>query len=167
MKRPWLGLLILPFGVLLTSCGSIDFDADGADGTKKEGLKYYEPTPYLLIQSTLNDSKKSCTYNAQVVMIPTTEKRIKLKPGLLGTSELSVTLTNGMISNVGQTTNPATAEMLTALTGTYSALMLGSLGGDGKSEAPTPICDSPRLLKNDGKKWVAAEPELIKLLLRK
>ena len=27
MKRPWPGLLILPLGILLTSCGSIDFDA--------------------------------------------------------------------------------------------------------------------------------------------
>lgn len=162
MKRPWLGLLILPFGVLLTSCGSIDFDAANEGDTKKEGLKYYEPTPYLLIQSTLNESKTSCVYNVQVVMVPTKEKRIKLKPGLLGTSELSVTLTNGMISNVGQTTNPATAEMLTALTGTYTAI--GSLvpfsNSDEKPKVSPPICKAPRLLKNEGEKWVPAEAGL-------
>lgn len=165
MKRPWLGLLILPFGVLLTSCGSIDFDAANEGDTKTDGLKYYEPTPYLLIQSTLNESKTSCVYNVQVVMVPTTEKRIKLKPGLIGSSKLEVGLTNGMISNVGQTTDPATAQMLTALTGTYTALKMGPLGKDGKSEAPTPICNGPRLLKNNGTGWGPAEDGLIKMLM--
>lgn len=159
MKRPWLGLLILPFGVLLTSCGSIDFDAANEGDTKTDGLKYYEPTPYLLIQPTTNESKTSCVYTVQVVMIPTAEKYIKLKPGLIGSSELSVTLTNGMISNVGQTTNPATAQLLTALNGTYTAMK-----PTGWSLGMPSICSGPRLLKNKNGRWVPAEAELSEAL---
>lgn len=161
MKRPWLGLLILPLGILLTSCGSIDFDAASSEGSKKDGLKYYEPTPYLLIQSTPNESKTSCVYTMQVVMVPTTEKRIKLKPGLIGSSELSVTLTNGMISNVGQTTNPATAQMLKALTGTYTAL---KPTGRGSSSGALSKCSNPRLLRNKDGGWVPAEADLSEAL---
>ena len=97
----------------------------------------------------------------QVVMVPTTEKRIKLKPGLIGSSKLSVTLTNGMISNVGQTTNPATAQMLTALTGTYTALKPTE---GGWSSGALSKCSNPRLLRNKYGGWVPAEADLSEAL---
>ncbi|VVP16446.1 hypothetical protein PS900_03619 [Pseudomonas fluorescens] len=115
MDRRFLVMLFFPISIL-SACASIDFDYQGKSDETDDGLLYYEGTPYVLLQST-----KDCTYNTQVLMVPTVKKHLKLKSGAIGSSNLSITLSQGMIASVGQTTDTKVPEMVAALTGAYSA----------------------------------------------
>lgn len=74
---------------LLPGCGHLDFGPD-------QGLTYYDPKPYLFVSTT-----KDCVTTATTVMLPSAKRDVKLVAGY-GTTDLSVSLTNGMISSVGQ-----------------------------------------------------------------
>lgn len=63
-------------------------------------------------------------------MVPTEKKRLKLKSGAIGSSNLTVTLSQGMIATVGQTTDTKVPEMVAALTGAYSATKKTQSVGD-------------------------------------
>ena len=72
----------------VSGCAHIDFGGDG--------LTYYDPKPYLFVSTT-----KECVTTATVVTIPEAKKVMKFVSGY-GSSELSATLSNGMIVSVGQ-----------------------------------------------------------------
>lgn len=96
---------------ILGGCASIDFDSK-----EPGGLQYYEGVPYLLVQAT-----EDCKINTQVLMMPTIAKRLKLNSGVIGSSKLNVSLAQGMISTVGQEADTKLPEMITSITGAYSA----------------------------------------------
>jgi uncharacterized protein YbaR (Trm112 family) len=85
----------------MIGCASIDFGGDG--------LTYYDPKPYLFVTTT-----KDCVSTATVVLIPESKKSLVFKSGY-GSAELSVTLTNGMITSAGQNTDTKIPETLTAI----------------------------------------------------
>lgn len=85
----------------MMGCAHIDFGGDG--------LTYYEPKPYLFVTTT-----KDCVTTATVVLIPEAKKTLVFKSGY-GSSDLSVTLTNGMITSAGQKTDTKIPETLTAI----------------------------------------------------
>lgn len=91
----------LATSVCVAGCAHIDFGA--------EGLLYYEPTPYLFISRGAD-----CASTATVVVLPGKAKRMNFVPGY-GSAELSATLSAGMITTVGQTTDTKVPETLTAL----------------------------------------------------
>jgi hypothetical protein len=62
----------------------------------------------------LISTSAECITTGTVVMVPGERKIVKLKQGY-GNSDLSVTLTNGMIASVGQKTDAKTPETLTAV----------------------------------------------------
>ncbi len=96
--------VILP----LSGCAHIDFGGDG--------LTYYEPKPYLFVSTT-----KDCVTTATVVSIPENKKVMKFKTGY-GSSELSASLTNGMITSVGQKTDAKVPETITSLASLGTAI---------------------------------------------
>ena len=87
--------------LIFSGCAQLEF--------KDDGLKYYDPKPYLLVSITVN-----CVTTATMVMIPAQETIVKLKPGI-GSNNLSVSLKDGMISSVGQQTDTKIPETISAI----------------------------------------------------
>ncbi|UZR29049.1 hypothetical protein [Methylococcus mesophilus] len=100
MKRLTI-LVVIPTS-LLAGCAGLDFGDD-------KGLVYYDPRPYLFVATT-----KECVSTAIPVMLPGEQKSVRFKSGY-GTADLSVTLSNGMITNVGQKTDTKIPETIQAV----------------------------------------------------
>ena len=90
------GCLVVLLAV--SGCAHIDFGADG--------MTYYDPAPYLFVSTT-----KECVTTATVVVIPGARKSMKFVPGY-GSSNLTATLSNGMITSVGQQTDANVAATI-------------------------------------------------------
>lgn len=105
MQKITIGSII--FLSLLSGCAHLDFG--------EEGLTYYDPKPYLFVTTA-----KDCKYTATVVIVPGTKKTVKFISGY-GTANLSVTLSNGMITNAGQITDTKIPETIGAITGLATA----------------------------------------------
>lgn len=91
---------------LISACASIDYNTADDDD-----LLYFEPKPVLLVTNTAD-----CKQQVSVLTIPATARRMRFKPGY-GSSEMNVTLTNGMIGAVSQSVDlklPETLGLLTA-----------------------------------------------------
>lgn len=89
--------------LILGGCAGLDFG--------KEGLTYNEPKPYLFVSVD-----KDCLSTATVVSVPGNEKHVKFKSGF-GSADLSVTLSNGILTSVGQKTDTKIPETITAMAG--------------------------------------------------
>lgn len=124
--RTCLGL-VMAVCIFVTGCAKINFTADN-------GLLYFEPKPYLLITTN-----KDCVPTVSVIMLPNTEKHIAFESGY-GSAELSVALTNGMITSAGQKTDTKIPETITSIAGLATAA-----GGLTKiaaaKESPPKYCD--------------------------
>lgn len=110
MQKITIGSII--FLSLLSGCAHLDFG--------DEGLTYYDPKPYLFVTTT-----KDCKCTATVVVVPGTKKAVKFISGY-GTANLSVILSNGMITTAGQITDtqiPATIGAITGLTTAAAGMM--------------------------------------------
>lgn len=105
-------MFLVTTSMLATGCAHLEFPEDD------KGLPYFEPLPYMLITTT-----PECVTTGTVVMIPGERKIVELKSGY-GSSELSVTLTNGMISAVGQKTDTKVPETVTAMAALATATAL-------------------------------------------
>lgn len=85
----------------LSGCAHIDFGGDG--------MTYFDPKPYLFVSTT-----KDCVTTATVVTLPEAKKVMKFVSGY-GSSDLSATLTNGMITSVGQKTDTKIPETIASI----------------------------------------------------
>lgn len=97
--------------IALSGCAGIDLGSDG--------LVYYDPEPYVLITTN-----KDCTQTITPVTLPGAKRSLKFKSGL-GSAKLNVTLTNGMITTIGQETDTQIPQTITALTGLATAQIQG------------------------------------------
>jgi hypothetical protein len=99
--------------LFLSGCAHLDF-TDFTDG--KGGVTYYDPKPYLLVSTT-----KECVTTAAVVVLPEKKKTVKFKPGY-GSADLSVGLTNGVITSVGQKTDTKIPETIGSIASLGTAI---------------------------------------------
>lgn len=83
-------------------CARLEFEGGG-------GLVYYEPKPYLFVAST-----KECVTTATVIVLPGARKTLRLVSGY-GSSDLSASLSNGMLTSVGQKTDTKIPESISAV----------------------------------------------------
>lgn len=118
---------VIPPAMLLAGCAHIEFDAD-----KGQGLAYYEPVPHLLVSTDAE-----CNISATLLMLPGEKKHLKFIEGY-GSADLKVTLSNGMISEVGQSVNNQIPDTLTALAALKTAGLRVMRGGE-------PACGSAML----------------------
>ena len=111
----------------MAGCAGVDFNA-----RKDSGLIYYPPKPYIFL-STGSD----CTSVITLKTLPDTSnpKEVALKSGF-GAAKLNLTLTDGMITTVGQETDTKIPETITALTGVLAATK-AKTQGDGNSATTT------------------------------
>ena len=110
---------------LLSGCAHLDFGDD-------RGLTYFDLKPYLFVSTT-----KECVSVATVVSVPETKREVKFKSGY-GTADLSVGLSNGMITSVGQKTDTKIPETITAIaslgTAAKGMLALDAASSSGKKD---------------------------------
>ena len=105
-------VLILCLTVLVAACASVDvFKDEGL--TQKTGLRVYGAKPYLLVART---EAKDKPVEVSVVYLPDLANPQYIKQtGGLGSSDLKLTLSNGMLTSFGSNIDPALAESLKGL----------------------------------------------------
>ena len=112
-------LTVLFITIALSACSSIDFDS------KDKGLVYFEPKPHLFLSVT-----DKCISSVSVVTLPGKQKRINFKPRY-GSTELSASFSNGIITSVGLTSDSKVPETLTSIASLGTAGLIKSLGDGG------------------------------------
>ncbi len=132
MKR-----LVESFAVVLslTGCAGLTF---GPESTNS--LTYYEPRPYLFISTNAD-----CVSAATIISVPATKRGVSFNSGY-GTADLSVTMSGGMITSVGQKTDSNIPETLRSV-----ATLATAVGGLARQAAPKEGACKPgaRLYKID------------------
>lgn len=99
--------IIVTCSFLVMGCAHIDFGKDQSGN--KRGMTFFEPVPYLFVSTT-----RECVTTATVTIIPGERRELKFKGGY-GSYELSVALSNGMISAVGQKADTKIPETIAAI----------------------------------------------------
>jgi len=123
--------------LLCPGCAHIDFGGDG--------MTYYDPKPYLFVSTTTE-----CITTATVVTLPEKKKAMKLESGY-GSAELSASLSNGMISSVGQKTDTKVPETIAAV-GSVAGAVMSTKSTDVSKQLP--LCKPTAKMypiKEDGK----------------
>jgi hypothetical protein len=117
-------LIIYLFGCifLLSSCSAVKFYSDSTLKTET-GIKIYTAKPYILVTQV----KDSTT--AKVIYLPDliNPQYVKLKSGI-GTSNLSLTLANGILTSYGLSTDTKIPETITSATGLLTELVTAIKG---------------------------------------
>ncbi len=111
--------------VALAGCAHLEFKAS------EPGLTYFEPVPYLAVTRATD-----CKVTATVLVLPGEQRTLRFHSGY-GSSDLSATLSNGMLQSVGQKTDTKVPETITALAGVATAFKAGRPG-----EAKEPVCEA-------------------------
>ena len=130
----------------LTGCAGLTF---GPESTTS--LTYYDPKPYLFI-STAAD----CVSTATIIAVPETRKGVSFNSGY-GTADLSITLSGGMITAVGQKTDSKIPETLSSV-----ATLATAVGGLARQTAPKEgACKPSARLYNIDKGVVDPKPIVV------
>ena len=106
----------LSCAVSLTGCAHFDFNDYTNNG---KGLVYYEPEPYLLLSRSLS-ADGGCTVETAVKMIPGKKKLINPVSGI-GSTDLSMKIDNGFITELGQKGDTKIPETISSLAAFMSA----------------------------------------------
>jgi hypothetical protein len=114
--------------LLMSGCAHLDFG--------EKGLTYYDPKPYLLVIAT-----EDCKITAAPLVLPGTEKAVKFVPGY-GSAKLTVSLTNGMITQAGQDTDTQIPATINAIAG-FGTTVAGIVKSGGKGQK---VCTPKALL---------------------
>jgi len=114
--------------LLVSGCAGLVFNPTAQD----DALTYYETAPYLFISTS-----KDCVTTASVVALPGRQRSVSLRSGY-GSADLSVGLSSGMITSVGQKTDTKIPETITAVGGLAKNLGVG-IAGEAKGKQI--ICD--------------------------
>jgi len=105
--------LVESFAVVsfLTGCAGLTFGPESPNA-----LTYYDPKPYLFISTTAD-----CVSTATIISIPEARRGVTFNSGY-GTADLSITLSGGMITAVGQKTDTKIPETLSSVATLATAL---------------------------------------------
>jgi hypothetical protein len=114
------GLLVIVWAIALPGCAKLEFYKNPDLSGPQEGVKFYYSKPYLLVTrtSSMSSDGKTGTTSVQgsVVYLPDQKNPVyaRLKPGY-GSANLSLSITDGKLSSVGQQTDTKIPETITAL----------------------------------------------------
>ena len=159
-------LLLLISGLVFTGCSStfktVKFDATSwrPVGEQVEGLVYYEPHQVLvtyvftaltdkgnLVGTADNNICAPIIQKQEIVIEPNfSEPRVLLnQPSPFSSNKLSVTLLNGMITNVNSESSPRTPELIKEVTGFIKEAGLFPLV---KKAELLPACNAAPMIKS-------------------
>jgi hypothetical protein len=85
--------------IILSACATAEIRKVTKDDTV-EGVRFYRPTPYLLVSLTGAEGQQGGSWNLdlsyQIIWLPNTSQQYEIRPkGFVGTADLTVTLTDG------------------------------------------------------------------------
>jgi len=87
-------VMLVTLGVLVSGCATAEIKKIDPD-SDAEGLRFFQPRPYLLVSAKTVDST-SVEYTTEIVWLPDYSEAYVVKPsGRIGKADLTVTLTNG------------------------------------------------------------------------
>ncbi|WP_373377626.1 hypothetical protein [Cupriavidus nantongensis] len=109
-------ILLMPLALITAGCAGIKFHPERRD----DGLTYFETKPYIFVAVD-----KACVSTATVVALPNKERSLTFASGY-GSADLSVNLSSGMITSVGQKTDTKVPETMTAIGGLATAGILSN-----------------------------------------
>jgi hypothetical protein len=111
-------LLLLTGLLIFNSCATVKF-YDDSKLKEESGIEFYAPKPYLLVE---RKPAKDVALKSSVIYLPdlSKPKYAKLQAGF-GSNDLKLSLSNGIITSYGVTTDSKVPETITALTGVLSA----------------------------------------------
>lgn len=112
-------LTILTFTLILSGCATVKFYSN-KNLTEEAGIEFYSPKPYLIVEK---NPAKDVSLKMSIVYLPDFDnpKYAKLKPGF-GTSDLKLSLENGIITSYGITSDSKIPETITAISGLVSGV---------------------------------------------
>jgi len=115
MKTNLFSIVTLTF--ILSGCATVKFYSD-KELTKESGVEFYSPKPYLIVE---RNPAKDVSMKMTIVYLPdfNNPKYAKLSPGF-GTSDLKLSLENGIITSYGINSDSKIPETLTAISGLVS-----------------------------------------------
>src|SRR5690606_29552743 len=91
----------------VSGCAGLEFQADEAD----DALTYYDPQPYLLVETTADSGTKS-----SVITLPGRKRSVKRRSGY-GSSNVKDAFSNGILSSANQVVAAEVPEPITAASG--------------------------------------------------
>lgn len=94
-------------GALVAGCAGLEFYDKPTTGA----LTYYDQTAYLMV-----DTLPDCTKKSSILTVPGQARSVAFRSGY-GSADLSIAMSNGMITNVGQKTDTKIPETISALSG--------------------------------------------------
>ena len=129
----------------LTGCAGLTFGPESTNA-----LTYYDPKPYLFISTTAD-----CVSTATIISVPETKKGVSFNSGY-GTADLSITLSGGMITAVGQKTDSKIPETLSSV-----ATLATAVGGLRLTAPKEGTCRPSARLYNIDKGVVDPKPVVV------
>ena len=122
-----LGLMVCS---ALAGCGHISAHRKEDLSDAEVGIKYYAPKPYILVART---GAKDAPVSVEQIYLPDLANPYyaKMSAGI-GSSKLSMGFANGVLTTIGQDTDPGVSGLVTALAG-----VPGSLATAAKTRAET------------------------------
>jgi hypothetical protein len=111
IQRCYLSLLLALPAASLASCAHLSFHDSNDPKRGNVGVEYYKPKLYLLLTKTATEG-----YKADIVTLPDLlqPRYALLHPGY-GSSNLSLKMNNGILTDVGQQADTKIPETITAL----------------------------------------------------
>ena len=104
------------FLLIISGCARLKFN----DSEQPDSLTYYEVEPYLFVQTN-----KDCVSSATTIALPGKKRSVEFRSGY-GSADLSVSLSAGIVTSVGQKTDTKIPETLTAIGGLATAGILAT-----------------------------------------
>lgn len=153
-------VIILISIVAFTACAHIDFDRD----LEKDGLTYFEPKPYLAVSTILDVKSGFCSTTASVLVLPGVARKLKLKSGI-GAADLSVTIGNSMVTQVGQKSDTKIPETIDSLANLAGAIAKPLKRDFEQKNVPTFSCEPSTLLYEIDRKTGEINENPVKLKL--
>jgi len=150
---------------LVSGCAEVSIYSTPDLGGPRTGIPFYSPKPYLLVART---GAKDKPVDVSVIYLPDLSKPlyVRLNPGLWGSSDLSVTFSNGIMTTVGHKSDVKLPELLTAVGGLQTALANASktraetdLLGNESAPDLGPLAAKLTALANDLDKQIAFATE--------
>lgn len=120
---------LIVISCLLSGCAGLEFHQAPQEGA----LTFRDSVPFMFVSTT-----PDCMTTTTIVSVPGAERSVGFKSGY-GTADLSVAMSNGMITSVGQKTDTKIPETITAVAGLAkdvgSIALVKAVADDGKPKA--------------------------------
>lgn len=108
-------LCLIALLLTTTSCGRVAVFSDPKLEGPETGIKFYSPKPYVLVKRT---GAKAQPIEISVVYLPDLENPLyaKAQPGI-GSAKLDLKFENGVLTSLGQETDPKITDLISTLGG--------------------------------------------------